>query len=62
MTRIFLSYSRVDLQFVRQLYDLIQRMRPSWDIWYDQAPHGLLGGDSWWDEILNAIAESDIFI
>ena len=62
MARIFISYSRVDLQFAQQLYELLQRMRPSWHIWYDQAPDGLLGGDSWWDEILSAIAQSDIFI
>ena len=46
MAKIFISYSRVDLQFVRDLYDVLQHMRPNDDIWYDKAPHGLLGGVS----------------
>jgi formylglycine-generating enzyme required for sulfatase activity len=62
MASIFISYSRVDLPFVENLYRRIQRMRPNDKIWYDKAPHGLLGGDSWWDEILDAIADADIFI
>lgn len=62
MPSIFLSYSRVDLAFVETLYDRLQRMRPNDHIWYDKAPDGLLGGDSWWDQILDAIADADIFI
>lgn len=62
MTQMFISYSRVDQVFVEQLYHRLQQMRPSASIWYDKAPHGLLGGDSWWDEITNAIASCDIFI
>lgn len=41
---------------------MLRRMRPQWHIWYDQAPDGLLAGDKWWDEILDALALSDIFI
>lgn len=62
MARIFISYSRVDTAFVEKLYHRLQQMRPNCHIWYDQAPHGLLGGDLWWDEIMNAVAKSDIFI
>ncbi len=62
MAKIFISYSRVDLSFVEQLYHRLQQMRPNFQIWYDQAPHGLLGGDSWWDAILDAIKDCDIFI
>ena len=59
MAKIFISYSRVDLAFVEQLYRRLQQMRPTATIWYDKAPHGLLGGDNWWNTILDAIAASD---
>ena len=62
MAKIFISYSRVDLAFVEQLYKRLQQMRPTATIWYDKAPHGLLGGDNWWNTILDAIAASDVFI
>jgi len=62
MGQVFISYSRVDLAFAELLYRRLQQMRPNFTIWYDQAPHGLLGGDLWWDEILNAVAAADIFI
>lgn len=62
MARIFISYSRVDTAFVEKFYYRLQQMRPNCDVWYDQAPHGLVGGDHWWDEIMRAVAASDIFI
>lgn len=62
MPNIFISYSRVDLKFAENLYSRIQQMRPNDRVWYDKAYDGLLGGDSWWDEILDAIAEADIFV
>ncbi len=60
MPRIFVSYSRVDLHFVQQLVNRLQQMRPNDPVWYDS--HGLLGGDRWWDSILKAIGECDLFI
>lgn len=62
MAQIFISYSRVDTSFVEQLLRRIQQAFPHLILWHDQSPHGLTGGDNWWDEILNAIAESHIFI
>lgn len=62
MSKFFISYSRVDLSFVQDLYKRLQQMRPRDVIWFDKAHDGLLGGDSWWDEILDNIADSDIFI
>ena len=62
MTQFFISYSRVDLPFVEQLYKRLRQMRPNARIWYDKAPDGLLGGDDWWEEIMEAIAECEIFL
>ena len=62
MAQIFISYSRVDIAFIEQLYKRLQQIRPTFTIWYDQAAHGLLGGDDWWETILDAIAKADIFI
>lgn len=62
MTKFFISYSRVDLAFVRDFYASLQQLRPGDSIWYDKAPHGLLGGDDWWEQIMQAVADCDIFI
>ncbi|MDX1994376.1 MAG: SUMF1/EgtB/PvdO family nonheme iron enzyme [bacterium] len=62
MAQIFISYSRVDSPFVDKLIPRIQRGFPDLKIWYDKSPHGIIGGDNWWNEILRAIAESDIFV
>ncbi len=62
MAKLFVSYSRVDIAFVERLYRRLQGMRPQATIWYDKAPHGLLGGDNWWDQIMQAIADCDVFI
>lgn len=62
MSQVFISYSRVDDKFTDQLIDRIQQAFPDLKIWRDNGHHGLVGGDNWWDEILHAIDESDIFI
>lgn len=62
MPQAFISYSRVDNAFVEGFIQLLQKAFPNLTIWYDQSPHGLIGGDNWWEEILKAIAASDIFI
>lgn len=59
MTRIFLSYSRVDKRFVEALADKLRRIYGHENIWFDE---GLHGGDIWWEEILEQIADRDIFI
>lgn len=59
MAKIFISYSRVDKTFVKELVDRLRRMYNPGDIWYDD---GLHGGDLWWEEILDQIAKADIFI
>jgi formylglycine-generating enzyme required for sulfatase activity len=62
MAQVFISYSRVDAPFVELLIRRLQHAFPDLKIWYDQAPHGLIGGGDWWDDIFAAIAASDVFI
>lgn len=54
---VFLSYSRRDLEPLRQLStDLTQAgFRP----WHDQE---LTGGQKWWDQILDRIRSCDVFV
>ncbi len=59
MARIFVSYSRVDKKFVEALAAKLRRMYGHDTIWYDDSLHG---GDIWWEEILDQIAERDIFL
>ncbi len=62
MAQMFISYSRVDTAFVELFIRRLQRAFPDLKIWHDQAPHGLIGGGNWWNDILAAIAASDVFI
>jgi len=62
MSQVFISYSRVDTAFVDVFIRRLQRAFPDLKIWYDQVPHGLIGGGNWWNDILNAVAASDVFI
>ena len=57
MKRVFVSYSRSNVDVVTQL---IQDMRAvGIDVWHDNS---LAGGQRWWDNILARIRECDIFI
>lgn len=57
MRRVFVSYSRNNLDAVTQL---IKHMKDvGLDMWYDQA---LTGGQRWWENILSNIRECDIFV
>lgn len=62
MAQLFVSYSRIDLPFVKHLAERIQLAFPDLKIWRDDAPHGLIGGDNWWETILKAVADSDVFL
>jgi len=57
MKRVFVSYSRTNLDVVTQLIQDIQAV--GIDTWHDQT---LTGGQRWWDNILSNIGECDIFI
>ena len=57
MKKVFLSYSRHNAEVVTKL---IHDLRAAGiDIWYDQT---LTGGQRWWDNILENMANSDVFI
>jgi len=57
MRRIFISYSRNNLDTVRQLVSDLQAV--GIDTWHDQT---LTGGQRWWDSILSQIRACDIFV
>ncbi|MCU0498072.1 MAG: toll/interleukin-1 receptor domain-containing protein [Anaerolineae bacterium] len=61
MPQIFVSYSRVDQEFTKALIEQLKVAFPDLNIWYDQSPDTLIGGDRWWDEILKAIDEARVF-
>ena len=58
MKKIFISYSRKDLDFVEKLAEDIQQA--GYDVWYDLTD--LEGGDHWADELQAAIDESDVYM
>lgn len=57
MRKVFVSYSRTNLEAVSQLVDDLQAV--GINTWHDQT---LTGGQRWWDNILASIRECDIFI
>jgi len=58
MTRIFVSYSRVDRRVAKTLVELLSHAYDH--VWYDTAR--LVGGDEWWKEILQEIKTCDHFV
>jgi molybdopterin converting factor small subunit len=57
MKRVFVSYSRNNLDAVAQLVDDLRAVGVN--VWYDQT---LTGGQKWWDKILAGIRDCDIFV
>ena len=58
MSQVFISYSRLDIEFVEQL---VADLRASgFNVWYDLS--GLEGGTQWGSEIQKAIENSQFFI
>ncbi len=57
MSRIFVSYSRIDEAFTVNLVSLLRRTRD--DVWFD---HEITGGDRWWRSIAYQIGRCDIFL
>lgn len=59
MARIFISYSRVDKTVTKVLVDRLRRMFGHDSVWFDDE---IVGGDNWWDAILDQIAACDVFM
>ena len=57
MRKVFVSYSRINLEAVTQLVEDLQAV--GINTWHDQT---LTGGQRWWDNILASIRDCDIFI
>jgi hypothetical protein len=57
MKKVFLSYSRQNAELVAKLIHDLQAA--GINIWYDQT---LTGGQRWWDNILENIANCDVFV
>ncbi len=57
MKRVFVSYSRNNLEVVTQLIEDLQAI--GIEPWHDQT---LTGGQRWWDNILENIRNCDIFV
>lgn len=57
MRKVFVSYSRANLDAVTQLVDDLKAV--GINTWHDQT---LTGGQRWWDNILASIRDCDIFI
>ena len=57
MTKLFVSYSRVDTEFTERLVARLRRA--SYAVWYDDDLHG---GALWWQTILTQIAACDVFV
>jgi hypothetical protein len=57
MRKVFVSYSRHNLEAATQLVDDLQAV--GINTWHDQT---LTGGQRWWDNILDSIRSCDVFI
>ena len=57
MRKVFVSYSRNNLEVVTQLVEDLQAVGMT--TWHDQT---LTGGQRWWDNILANIRDCEIFI
>lgn len=55
---VFISYRSVQRQEVRELVAEIQQAG-EYNVWFDQE---IIGGQSWWDEILKALKSADIVV
>jgi hypothetical protein len=58
MVKIFVSYSRVDSDVMKKFAELLGY---GCDVWYDQAPSGIIGGEDWWKRILGEIGQREHF-
>lgn len=56
--KVFISYRSAERPLVERLVDVISRAG-AFEIWYDQQ---IIGGQSWWDEILKALEGAEVVV
>src|SRR5687768_5878418 len=56
-TAVFVSYARRDLDKVAPLVEGLRLL--GIEVWLDRS---LVGGHSWWDEILSRVSDCDVFV
>jgi hypothetical protein len=56
--KVFISYRSTERQPVEKLVAAVEQAG-DFDVWYDQE---IIGGQSWWDEILKALEGADIVV
>ncbi|GAB1422564.1 hypothetical protein MASR2M15_27980 [Anaerolineales bacterium] len=61
MAKFFVSYARIDVVLAEQIIEVLRQRYSYANVWYDQELHNR-GGEYWWEEILDAIGQADIFI
>jgi formylglycine-generating enzyme required for sulfatase activity len=61
MAKFFVSYARIDVVLAEQIIEVLRQRYGHANVWYDQELHNR-GGENWWEEILDAIDEADIFV
>jgi len=61
MVKLFVSYARIDIDKVEGIIDTLRQRYEHGNVWYDQELHNR-GGENWWEQILDAISEADIFV
>jgi formylglycine-generating enzyme len=59
MHKIFVSYSRSDKSKVKKLIPLLREVYGLENVWWDE---NFYGGQVWWEEIRQQIAECDVFV
>ena len=58
MSDVFLSYSRVDTEFVQEIFELLSSRKR--EAWIDL--HAIEYSSKWWDEICAGIDGADNFV
>src|SRR5215472_11189301 len=57
MAKIFISYDRASKDSIEELVRYLRD--EDHDVWFDQ---NLTGGQKWWNDILSAIRECEVFV
>jgi hypothetical protein len=57
--RLFISYSRSDRPFIKELAEWLESDTYDYEVWFDGF---LRGGEEWWVQILEEINRCDVFI